>query len=39
MLTPRTDEFGLLVVALFSIVYMVDIWITTGRDNEQNKGQ
>ncbi len=39
MLTPRTEASGILVVALFSIVYIVDIWITTGRDKEKNKGQ
>lgn len=36
MLTPRTESIGLMIVALFSIVYMVDIWITTGRDHENN---
>jgi hypothetical protein len=36
MFTPRTEGIGLLVVAFFSIVYMVDIWITTGRDHENN---
>ncbi len=36
MLTPRSEGFGLLIVALFSIVYIVEIWITTGRDHEKN---
>lgn len=35
MLTPRTEGFGLLVVSLFSIVYMLDIWFTTGRDKKR----
>jgi hypothetical protein len=32
----KIEGIGLLIVALFSIVYMLDMWLTTGRDHENN---